>query len=123
MNACADGRGHRALRASVGAVGGVIALAAVRFSLPAGTPRIRRHAGAEPARTVAELEKVHIGGNDQWILQRSEDVANPIVLFLHGGPGTSQLTSNRRNTKALEKFFTVVNWDQLGGGKVLSRHR
>jgi pimeloyl-ACP methyl ester carboxylesterase len=117
VNAHAGGGGHRAFRASVGAVGGVIGLAAARFSLPAGTPRIRRNAGAESARTVAELEKVHIGGNDQWILERSEDVDNPIVLFLHGGPGTSQLTSNRRNTKALEKFFTVVNWDQRGAGK------
>jgi len=117
MNTHASGGGHRAFRASVGAVGGVIGLAAVRFSLPAGTPRIRRRAGPESARTVAELEKVHIGGNDQWILQRSEDIDNPIVLFLHGGPGTSELTSNRRNTKALEKFFTVVNWDQRGAGK------
>jgi pimeloyl-ACP methyl ester carboxylesterase len=117
MSAHRGGSGHRAFRASVGAVGGVIGLAAVRFSFPAGTPRIRRNEGAESARTVAELEKVRIGGDDQWILERSEDVANPIVLFLHGGPGTSQLTSNRRNTKALEKFFTVVNWDQRGAGK------
>ena len=38
-------------------------------------------------------------------------------MYLHGGPGTSQLTSNRRNTRHLEKFFTVVNWDQRGAGK------
>ena len=63
------------------------------------------------------LEKVRIGGSDQWVLERSEDVDNPVVLYLHGGPGTSQLTSNRRNTRHLEKFFTVVNWDQRGAGK------
>lgn len=63
------------------------------------------------------LGKVRVGGCDQWVLERSEDIGNPIVLFLHGGPGTSQLTLNRRNTRDLERFFTVVNWDQRGAGK------
>jgi pimeloyl-ACP methyl ester carboxylesterase len=48
---------------------------------------------------------------------RSEDVRNPVLLYLHGGPGTSQLTSNRRNTRHLERYFTVVNRDQRGAGK------
>ena len=38
-------------------------------------------------------------------------------MFLHGGPGTSELTLNRRKTRELERFFTVVNWDQRGAGK------
>jgi pimeloyl-ACP methyl ester carboxylesterase len=66
---------------------------------------------------MSTLEKVRVGGADQWILERSENIDNPIVLFLHGGPGTSQLTLNRRNTRDLERFFTVVNWDQRGAGK------
>jgi pimeloyl-ACP methyl ester carboxylesterase len=66
---------------------------------------------------VDTLECLRIGNADQWVLARSEDVANPIVLFVHGGPGTSQLTSNRRNTRDLERYFTVVNWDQRGAGK------
>jgi pimeloyl-ACP methyl ester carboxylesterase len=69
------------------------------------------------AKRVEVLEKVRIGGADQWIAVRSEDTANPILLYLHGGPGTSQLTSNRRNTRALERSFTVVDWDQRGAGK------
>ena len=63
------------------------------------------------------LERIRIGGADQWVLERSEDLSNPIVLYLHGGPGTSQLTLNRRNTRELERYFTVVNWDQRGAGK------
>jgi pimeloyl-ACP methyl ester carboxylesterase len=96
------------------AVVGVGAVVALRFALPAGTPRIRQ---ASSTRSIATLEKVRIGGADQWILERSENIDNPIVLFLHGGPGTSQLTLNRRNTRDLERFFTVVNWDQRGAGK------
>ncbi len=51
------------------------------------------------------------------MLERSEDVSNPILLYLHGGPGTSQLALNRRNMRDLERYFTVVNWDQRGAGK------
>lgn len=98
-----------------------IALAAVavllRIVLPAGTPRIRSRGRNATAKAVAVLEKVRIGGSDQWILERSENTDNPIILFLHGGPGTSQLTLNRRNTKDLERSFIVVNWDQRGAGK------
>jgi pimeloyl-ACP methyl ester carboxylesterase len=92
----------------------------VRFVLPAGTPRIRSTGRNNPTKTIAVLEKLTIGGSDQWILERSEDTDNPVILFLHGGPGTSQLTLNRRNTKDLEKSFIVVNWDQRGAGKSYS---
>lgn len=95
----------------------IIASAVLLSFLPAGTPRIRRLGKDKQARSIAVLEKLKIGGSDQWILERSENIDNPILLFLHGGPGTSQLTLNRRNTRALEKYFIVVNWDQRGAGK------
>jgi pimeloyl-ACP methyl ester carboxylesterase len=68
-------------------------------------------------RDVISPERVRIGGADQWILARSAQVGSPIVLYVHGGPGASQLTSNRRYTRELEKSFTVVDWDQRGAGK------
>ena len=105
------------MRKLTAATVGIGLLIAVRFALPAGTPRIRGDERTGSAESVATLEKVRIGGSDQWILVRSKDIDNPIVLFVHGGPGTSQLTSNRRNTRDLERFFTVVNWDQRGAGK------
>ena len=33
------------------------------------------------------LEKVKLGGMDQYILVRGENIGSPIILFLHGGPG------------------------------------
>jgi pimeloyl-ACP methyl ester carboxylesterase len=106
-------------RAFAAAAAGLGTLLVVRSLVPADTPRIRTKntKDTKNTRSIATLEKVRIGGCDQWILERSEDVANPILLYLHGGPGTSQLTSNRRNTRHLEKYFTVVNWDQRGAGK------
>ena len=115
MGTGGDPGGHGAVRA-VAVAAGLGGLAVLRLVRPASTPRIRagRKAGRGGAAT---LEKIRIGGNDQWVLERSEDAGNPVVLFLHGGPGTSQLTSNRRDTRGLEKYFTVVNWDQRGAGK------
>jgi pimeloyl-ACP methyl ester carboxylesterase len=95
----------------------ILLIFVLRFLLPAGTPHIRLTGQSNPAKAIAVLEKVRIGGNDQWILERSANTDNPVILFLHGGPGTSQLTLNRRNTKTLEKLFIVVNWDQRGAGK------
>ena len=72
---------------------------------------------------IAALEPVVLGGVEQRILVRGEDAANPLVLFLHGGPGTSQIGLNRRNTAALERWFTVVNWDQRLAGKSFAAGR
>ena len=66
---------------------------------------------------IAVLEPVTIGHSRQWVLQRSDDTRNPVILFVHGGPGTSQLSINRHYTRPLERHFTVVNWDQRGAGK------
>lgn len=106
---------RRAVPAAVVAgLGAVLAAGAtVRAWATSGTPPLR----PAQVRGIAELRKVRIGDTDQWILQRGEDIDNPVVLFLHGGPGTSQLTTNRRSTRDLERQFVVVNWDQRGAGK------
>jgi len=110
---------RRKARLAAAAAAGLGGLAVIRSVLPAGTPpiRVKDKESAERARPIATLEKLRLGGSDQWILERSEDVRNPVLLYLQGGPGTSQLTSNRRNTRHLETYFTVVNWDQRGAGK------
>jgi pimeloyl-ACP methyl ester carboxylesterase len=69
---------------------------------------------------IDSVEKVVIGGIEQFISIRSENTNNPIILFLHGGPGTAQIAFSRKSQKELEKNFTVVNWDQRGAGRSYS---
>ncbi|MEX0733301.1 MAG: alpha/beta fold hydrolase [Steroidobacteraceae bacterium] len=66
---------------------------------------------------VDRLEAVHIGGIDQWISIRGTDLRNPILLFIHGGPGYVSMPTSWYFQRGWEEFFTVVNWDQRGAGK------
>ena len=66
-------------------------------------------------------ERLTIGGVSQWISLRSQDIKNPILLFLHGGPGTAQISFSRKSQRQLEDSFLVVNWDQRGAGRSYSR--
>ncbi len=40
---------------------------------------------------IDESRYVEIGGIEQWITIRGEDRGNPVLLFLHGGPGDPRL--------------------------------
>ena len=66
---------------------------------------------------IDSLERVSIGGIDQWIELRGESVKNPILLFIHGGPGSAFMPVARGFQDPWEKYFTVVQWDQRGAGK------
>jgi pimeloyl-ACP methyl ester carboxylesterase len=91
---------------------------AVAFLIPASTAPIKDARGRPVAGSIAALEMVTLGGVKQGLLIRGEDVANPVLLYLHGGPGTSELGLVRAyNMAALEKRFTVVVWDQRGAAR------
>lgn len=68
-------------------------------------------------KSIAILEKIIIGGINQCICIRVKNIENPILLFLHGGPGDSMLPVMTEINKDLEDDFIVVNWDQRGAGK------
>jgi Predicted hydrolases or acyltransferases (alpha/beta hydrolase superfamily) len=67
--------------------------------------------------SIDKTEKLILGGVEQWISLRSDNIHNPIILFLHGGPGMAQIAFSRKSQQKLEKEFLVVNWDQRGAGK------
>ncbi|MFQ3664080.1 MAG: hypothetical protein SNJ69_17030 [Chloroflexaceae bacterium] len=67
--------------------------------------------------SIATLERVTLNGSQQWISIRGKDTRKPVLLFLAGGPGGSQLATARFALGGLEDHFVVVNWDQPGAGK------
>ena len=69
---------------------------------------------------IDSLERVRIGGIDQWIEVRGQNVDNPILLFLHGGPGIAFIPLANSFQGPWEESFTVVEWDQRGAGKTYS---
>lgn len=66
---------------------------------------------------VDELKEVEIGGIGQWISVRGRDRRNPVLLFIHGGPGTTEMPVSWFYQAPLEDYFVVVQWDQRGSGK------
>jgi pimeloyl-ACP methyl ester carboxylesterase len=67
--------------------------------------------------SVASLERVQIGGVGQCLLIRGNNRSNPILLFLHGGPGMPAMYLAHAFQKNLEKDFVVVQWDRRAVGK------
>ena len=66
---------------------------------------------------VERLEKVRIGGIDQWVSIRGADQRNPVLLVLHGGPGYVSMPLSWWFGRGWEEYFTVVHWDQRAAGK------
>lgn len=66
-------------------------------------------------------EAVELGGLKQWITIRGADRANPVLVYVHGGPGAAEMGRSWPYQRGWEDYFTVVQWDQRGTGKTL-RH-
>jgi pimeloyl-ACP methyl ester carboxylesterase len=66
---------------------------------------------------VAELRQLELGGDSQWVLMRGVDRANPVVLFLHGGPGMPAMYLAHDFQRQWEHELVMVHWDRLGAGK------
>ncbi|WP_165829166.1 alpha/beta fold hydrolase [Novacetimonas pomaceti] len=66
---------------------------------------------------VQEQLEIPIGGIRQWISVRGRDRRNPILLVIHGGPGSVEMPLGWTYQQGWEDYFTVVQWDQRGAGK------
>ena len=77
-------------------------LAVVASQAFAKTPPITDSHGKPLPGSIATLEKVTLNGSQQWISIRGRDVSKPVLLFLAGGPGGSQLATDRFALDGLE---------------------
>lgn len=70
---------------------------------------------------IDEASYVPIGGIEQWVTIRGQDRADPVLLFLHGGPGDVTSCWTFAMWAPWEEHFTVVQWDERGAGRTLKK--
>ncbi|MET1175665.1 alpha/beta fold hydrolase [Paenibacillus amylolyticus] len=89
----------------------IILIVIVALIFPTWTPKIKGE------NSISMLEQVEINGTGHEVMIRGVDRTNPILIFVHGGPGCSEIPYVRKYQKELEQHFTVVHYDQRGSGK------
>lgn len=63
---------------------------------------------------IYEIETRNIGNLDQKLIIYGQNIENPVLLFLHGGPGMPIFPMVNAINKELEKHVTIVYWQQRG---------
>lgn len=90
--------------------------ASLLLLLPSAYGAAQNTACTSPAQKVHEEGYVQIGGIQQWVTIKGGSCANPVILFLHGGPGNPLSPYASAAYGAWEKDYTLVQWDQRGAG-------
>jgi len=70
---------------------------------------------------IEEARYLRLGGMDQWVQIRGDDRANPILLIVHGGPGSSLMPMSAL-FRSWERYFTVALWDQRDAGRTFIKN-
>ncbi|SHH51375.1 Pimeloyl-ACP methyl ester carboxylesterase [Anaerosphaera aminiphila DSM 21120] len=71
------------------------------------------------------IQKTHyitIGGIEQYVQIRGQDILNPIIIVIHGGPGNNMAYYSYYWQANLEEKYTLVHWDQRGCGNTYYRN-
>ncbi|MGE7632557.1 alpha/beta fold hydrolase [Bacillus paramycoides] len=68
-------------------------------------------------------EYVPINDANQYLFHSGTKYDNPVLLYLHGGPGSVESLFAHAFQDRLEEIFTIVHWDQRGAGKTFIKNR
>jgi pimeloyl-ACP methyl ester carboxylesterase len=98
-------------------VGVVTAALVILVALPASTPPVLGADGAPVPGSISELATVRLGGVDQAVMIRAADPDKPVLLYLSGGPGQSDIAFSRVFASGWVNDFVFVDLDQRGNGK------
>lgn len=81
---------------------------------------VRDTSGVPLPLEVSAMKAVHINGTVQWIYEAGLEASNPVLLWLDGGPGGSEVAWVRQYLGPLHEHFTIVCWDQRGTARSYS---
>ena len=106
-----------------------ICLLVVLINSPGKLPPLKNEQGNVIQGSISEKVWLEVGKIKQGMFIRGENPGNPVILYLHGGPGhpmmqfisclerMGEMAINER----LEKYFTVCYWEQRGAGMTYSK--
>lgn len=69
---------------------------------------------------IPEERFIRINGIEQWVTIKGKS-SKPVILFLHGGPGSPLSPYADAIYGEWERDFILVQWDQRGTGKTFGR--
>lgn len=78
---------------------------------------------ATPGQAVQEQGYVPINGIAQWITITGARCGNPVILFIHGGPGNALSPFADALYASWQQDYTLVQWDQRGAGMTYAKNR
>jgi pimeloyl-ACP methyl ester carboxylesterase len=100
----------------------LVAVLAVSLACHAFPENVAAQATPAPSpKGIKEEMFVRVGGVDQWVTIKGDDRNNPVLLFLHGGPGDAWSPFADAMFAGWEKDFTLVQWDQRGAGRTYGK--
>lgn len=67
-------------------------------------------------KSVNEYNRIVLNGVEHGVFIKGNNITNPVLLVLHGGPGFSDFYFWQTHNKDLEQRYTVVSYDQRGTG-------
>lgn len=95
----------------------LLILFGILFSMSKGNPiPFTDENGLPLSGSISEKIFIDINGVKQGMFIKSKDETNPVLLFLHGGPGMPEYFLTQKYPTGLEENFTVVWWEQRGAG-------
>lgn len=95
----------------------ILILGGILLAWSPGKPQLfLNENGKVLAGSISEKIHISINGVEQGMFIKSKNSENPVLLFIHGGPGMPEYFLTRNHPTGLEDYFTVCYWEQRGAG-------